>query len=178
MFQLWFKRKIKKNRSDECYCPGPKNNNLPVLDPHNLPNDIFECYRTSKEGTGFDFNQEANNMLETDTSSEQYIVQYLQRIANGCSISHTPTTPASGDCGFHLLAYLLVKSPMLIKTQNRIKKYLNLDELKIFGDNGVDNSNKHHDLNFYLRRVYSQYIKNKLSHKFFLMNIIIRNGTI
>ena len=105
-FFTYNKKSVKNVKGMSCFCPAPKNANFPVTDPHNLPDLTFICSRTLKAGTGFDFDISTQGMLDTDDEKEDFIVQYLQRIANGCSITHTPTSPSTGDCGFHLLSYM------------------------------------------------------------------------
>jgi len=160
-FFTYDKKSVKNVKGIDCFCPAPKNANFPVTDPHNLPDLTFICSRTLKAGTGFDFDISTQGMLETDDEKEDFIVQYLQRIANGCSIAHTPTSPSTGDCGFHLLSYIVAKSPILFQYQNKIRSTLQLDPLipakGSQNDNGTEDE---YDLSFLLRSLFSQFSAN------------------
>ena len=94
--------------------------------------------------------------METDTTQRLYTEQYLQRFANGCSLSVTPSAPGSGDCGFHLLAYTVAKSPFLLDQMNLMRKNLGVTPLNL--GEGTTNPSilKDMDITFYIRSLYSQ----------------------
>ena len=93
---------------ENVFCHPIKTKQLLQDDPHTLPNFTFKCNRTSNEVTGFGL--KPNKKLQRDPYTRKYEKQYLLRLANGCSIGHTPSSPGSGDCGCHLLGYLIANS--------------------------------------------------------------------
>ena len=101
----------------------------------------------------FDTTKEA---MEHNDTSKKYEKQYLQRIANGCSIDHTPSSPGSGDCGYHLLGYVVAKSPSLVTELNKLRKIINDKPLEFCEKLGNNESFHDTDITFCMRSLYSQ----------------------
>ena len=152
-------------RAVKCFCPGLINEKLLINDPHKLPNISYRCIRTETEDRGFDFTQTRKTKIAKNIDDKHFIYDYLLRIANGCSLSHSEVAPGTGDCGFHLLANVICKSPNLTKQQIELREILGLDQLLQFKGNKADdiyNQYSKIDCTFYVRSLFSQYIRNDL----------------
>ena len=84
-----------------CFCPGETNADLRPDDPHQLPSYEIKYKKASNKKRGFDFIPRGIRQI-SGIDSDNYMEDYLLRIANGCSIHHTPISPESGDCGLHI----------------------------------------------------------------------------
>ena len=149
----------------ECQCPGPTNDDLKKSDPHRLPDITFQCFRTKKENTGFDFDVKKEGALERGMNELKFTDQYLRRIANGCSIGRSPQSPDSGDCGYHLLARILSFYPDLWTFQSSVRLELGHDLLtpkELSGGGDVKKRLKKFDMSFYLKCLHAQTIKDDI----------------
>ena len=159
--------KLKRyQKTVKCFCPGLINESLLSNDPHRLPNISYRCIRTEEENRGFDFVQRSKKKkMAIYVDDEHFVDDYLLRIANGCSLSHSECSPGTGDCGFHLLAHIICKSPNLTKHQIELREILGLDQLLEFqGRKAADMYNQYSkiDCTFYVRSLFSQHIRNDL----------------
>ena len=148
--------KITKHKSVKCFCPTGEMSNTVDDDQFTMPLLTFTCYRTKKEGTTFFI---SNSGEDKENDNSDYMNLYLSKIANGCSMHHTPISPDSGDCALHLLANIVCRSSLIVKNQNKLRKLMDLPLL--FGDNAssIRESFKDLDCNFILRQLVSQFLK-------------------
>ena len=148
--------KITKQKSVNCFCSTGEIANIADDDQFTMSSLTFTCYRTKKEGTTFFISN-----LEEDKGNDNsdYMNIYLSKIANGCSMHHTPISPDSGDCALHLLANIVCRSSFIVKNQNKLRKLMDLPLL--FGDNAssIRESFKDLDCTFILRQLVSQFLK-------------------
>ena len=86
--------KITKHKTENCPCPTGEVDNPVDDDQFTMPSLTFNCYRTKKEGTTF-FISNLGEDKENDNSD--YMNLYLSKIANVCSMYHTPISPDDGD---------------------------------------------------------------------------------
>ena len=116
-----FKHYYKKNPTTrdllktDCFCPSYDENKQKEQDQHNFPNISYTCKRTGKHNRGFKLSTDQTKIrVRTDGDNIQ---TYLDRIANGCQLNHSPMVPNSGDCGFLLISFfvLLKTSQLIIK---------------------------------------------------------------
>ena len=80
-------KRLKINNDNLCFCPGPSRDSLSENDPHQLPPYTFTCNRTKTLHRGFNFEEERT--ISQSSEDDNYIKDYLARIANGCSMYHT-----------------------------------------------------------------------------------------
>ena len=147
-------------RSTKCFCPGVKEDSLIENDPHHLPNWTYQCKRTKTKDRGFNFIRESDHTV-SEIGDTSFIPDFLQRVANGCQLHHTPCSPSTGDCGLHLFAFVLCTATSITKHQIECRSILNLDQLLDFDKSGTNIQSIYadSDASFYVRALFSQYIK-------------------
>ena len=147
--------KISKDR--KCFCPNTRFEDFTGNDKHKMPQFTFQCHRTRTEGTTFFINPS----IESKTGEKNDEVdEYLEKIANGCSMHHSPICPDSGDCGIHLISNIICRSSSLIKFQNKMRSLMKIPLLFDGKGSNVRDSFKHLDCNLIIRQLVSQHLKN------------------
>jgi len=147
--QLYPKRRI-------CFCPNGEGNQLSEEDEHMLPSFKFKCHRTGKVDTSFFITESSTT---TGKKKADFIDAYLDRIANGCSIHHSPISPDSGDCGLHLLANIVCYSSPIVKNQNKLRKLMHLPLLFDVNRTNIKGLYKIEDCTLIVRELVSQFLK-------------------
>ena len=165
------KKSQKLTSKTRCFCPRKRSDELREYDPHFLFDWTFQCKRTNEIERGFDFQVSVpTNVLPgvvppmtkiSQIGDTNYIPDFLRRIANGCQIHHTPISPSSGDCGFHLFAFVLCTSPSITKHHFECRKILELDQLLDFNEADFTSIYSQIDSTFYTRALFSQFMRHK-----------------